>query len=114
MGKPTTSAPDAYRPILLLTAGQTSFEAVTLDGYRILPRTTAYYQTLNSAGARRTTEQALLVLSNAIDRAWNQHKVTLLLSTPGAFNGVNKEALDARLLEPGVSQARPDNGSGAS
>lgn len=47
----------------------------------------------------RTTEQALLVLSNAIDRAWNQHKVVTLIAfdLKGAFNGVNKVSLDARL-----------------
>ena len=54
----------------------------------------------------RTTEQALLVLSNAIDRAWNQHKVVTLVAfdLKGAFNS----------FEPGESQARPENGSGAS
>lgn len=47
----------------------------------------------------RTTEQALLVLSNAIDRAWYKHNVVTLMAfdLKGAFNGVNKVSLDARL-----------------
>ena len=47
----------------------------------------------------RTTEQALLVLSNAIDRAWYKHKVVTLVAfdLKGAFNGVNKMSLDACL-----------------
>ncbi|KAI2734250.1 hypothetical protein DTO013E5_10079 [Penicillium roqueforti] len=47
----------------------------------------------------RTTEQALLVLSNAIDRAWYKHKVITLVAfdLKGAFNGVNKVSLDACL-----------------
>lgn len=48
---------------------------------------------------RRTTEQALLVLSNAINRAWYRHKVVTLISfnLKGAFNRVHKVSLDACL-----------------
>jgi hypothetical protein len=44
----------------------------------------------------RTTEQALLVLTNAIDHAWYKSKVVTLFSfdLKGAFNGVNKISLD--------------------
>jgi hypothetical protein len=47
----------------------------------------------------RATEQALLVLSNAVDRAWYKHKVVTLIAfdLKGAFNGVNNVSLDARL-----------------
>ena len=47
----------------------------------------------------RTTEQALLVLSSAIDKAWYKHKVVTLIAfdLKGAFNGVNKISLDASL-----------------
>lgn len=47
----------------------------------------------------RTTERALLVLSNAIDRAWYRHKVVTLIAfdLKGAFNGVHKVSLDACL-----------------
>lgn len=46
-----------------------------------------------------TTEQALLVLSSAIDKAWYKHKVVTLIAfdLKGAFNGVNKTSLDASL-----------------
>ncbi|KAJ5240522.1 uncharacterized protein N7469_002113 [Penicillium citrinum] len=47
----------------------------------------------------RTTEQALLVLSNSIDQAWYKHRVVTLFSfdLKGAFNRVNKTSLDACL-----------------
>lgn len=47
----------------------------------------------------RTTEQALLVLSNAIDQAWYKHKVVTLIAfdLKGALNGVNWVNLDAAL-----------------
>ncbi|KAI2740893.1 hypothetical protein DTO013E5_8372 [Penicillium roqueforti] len=47
----------------------------------------------------RTTEQALLVLSSAIDKAWYKHKVVTLIAfdLKGTFNGINKISLDASL-----------------
>jgi hypothetical protein len=52
----------------------------------------------------RTTEQALLVLANAIDRAWLKDKVVTLVAfdLKGAFNGVNKMTLGSRLKEKGI------------
>lgn len=52
----------------------------------------------------RTTEQALLVLSNAIDQAWYKHKVVTLIAfdLKGAFNGVNWVSLDASLQARGI------------
>ncbi|EED14554.1 reverse transcriptase, putative [Talaromyces stipitatus ATCC 10500] len=52
----------------------------------------------------RNTEQALLVLANAIDRAWLQSKVIMLIAfnLKGAFNGVNISSLDARLQAKGI------------
>ena len=51
----------------------------------------------------RTTEQALLVLSNANDQAWYKHKVVTLIAfdLKGAFNGVNCVSLDASLQARG-------------
>ncbi len=53
---------------------------------------------------RRLTEQALLILANAIDRALRQSKVVTLVAfdLKGAFNRVNKDFLDARLEEKGI------------
>ncbi|GFG17532.1 putative reverse transcriptase [Aspergillus lentulus] len=52
----------------------------------------------------RNTEQALLVLANAIDRAWQQSKVITLIAfdLKGAFNGVKKVSLNARLRAKGI------------
>lgn len=51
----------------------------------------------------RTIEKALLVLANAIDRAWYRQKVVTLMAfdLKGAFNGVNKTGLDTRLQSKG-------------
>lgn len=47
----------------------------------------------------RNTEQALLMLSNAVDRAWVRHRVITLVPSDlkGALNIVNKITLDTRL-----------------
>ena len=99
-GKPDYSVPGAYRPISLLNTLGKLLEAVMAkrlshlaEKHDLLPDT--------QFGGRsgRTTEQALLVLSNAIDRAWYRHKVVTLVAfdLKGAFNGVHKVSLDARL-----------------
>ncbi|KAI2756346.1 hypothetical protein DTO006G1_7986 [Penicillium roqueforti] len=99
-GKPDYSAPGAYRPISLLNTLGKLLEAVMArrlsylaENHGLLPDT--------QFGGRpgRTTEQALLILSNTIDRAWNQHKVVTLVAfdLKGAFNGVNKASLDCWL-----------------
>ena len=56
----------------------------------------------------RTTEQALLLLSNAIDRAWYKHRVVTLVAFDlnGAFNGVNKLSLNTRLRVKGINRDR--------
>jgi hypothetical protein len=70
-GKPDYSLPGAYRPISLLNTLGKLLEAVMArrlsffaEKYGLLPDT--------QFGGRpgRTTEQALLVLANAIDPAW--------------------------------------------
>ena len=70
-GKPDYSLPGAYRPISLLNTLCKLLEAVMArrlsyyaEHYELLPDT--------QFGGRpgRTTEQALLLLANAIDRAW--------------------------------------------
>jgi len=68
------------------------------DKYRLLPDT--------QFGGRpgRSTEQALLILANSIDTALRKHKVLTLLAfdLKGAFNGVSKESIDARLRQKGI------------
>jgi ribonuclease HI len=104
-GKPDYTVPGAYRPISLLNTLGKLLEAVMArrlafyaETYGLLPET--------QFGGRvgRTTEQALLVLVNAIDRAWLRSKVVTLVAfdLKGAFNGVNKITLDARLKEKGI------------
>lgn len=52
----------------------------------------------------RTTEQALLVLANAIDRAWYKQTIVTMVAfdLKGTFNGVNKTSLDTRLHSKGI------------
>ncbi|KAI3093180.1 hypothetical protein CBS147333_10127 [Penicillium roqueforti] len=104
-GKPDYSLPGAYRPISLLNTLGKLLEAVMArrlsffaEHYGLLPDT--------QFGGRpgRTTEQALLMLANAIDRAWYRQKVVTLVAfdLKGAFNGVNKTSLDIRLQSKGI------------
>jgi ribonuclease HI len=104
-GKPDYSIPGAYRPISLLNTLGKLLEAVMArrlshlaEKHGLLPDT--------QFGGRpgRTTEQALLVLSNAIDQAWYKLGVVTLIAfdLKGAFNGVNKISLDARLRAKGI------------
>jgi ribonuclease HI len=99
-GKPDYSVPGAYRPISLLNTLGKLLEAVMArrlshlaEKHSLLPN--------SQFGGRpgRTTEQALLVLSSAIDQAWYKHKVVTLIAfdLKGAFNGVNKMSLDTSL-----------------
>lgn len=104
-GKPDYSVPGAYRPISLLNTLGKLLEAV-------MARRLSYYAETHGLlpntqfGGRpgRTTEQALLVLANAIDRAWCQQKVVTLVAfdLKGAFNGVNKKSVDHRLQTKGI------------
>jgi len=104
-GKPDYSLPGAYRPISLLNTLGKLLEAVMArrlsffaEHYGLLPDT--------QFGGRpgRTTEQALIMLANAIDRAWYRQKVVSLVAfdLKGAFNGVNKTSLDVRLQSKGI------------
>ncbi|KAG2000761.1 hypothetical protein GB937_010863, partial [Aspergillus fischeri] len=73
-----------------------TWEAGLLDPWGLSPDLTPQHT--------RTTEQALLVLSNAIDQAWYKHAVMTLVAfdLKGAFNDVNKISLDARLRAKGI------------
>jgi hypothetical protein len=68
------------------------------EAYGLLPNT--------QFGGRpgRNPEQALLVLRNAIDRAWLASKVITLVAfdLKGAFNGVSSNILDLQLKAKGI------------
>ncbi|GCB25864.1 probable RNA-directed DNA polymerase from transposon X-element [Aspergillus awamori] len=99
-GKPDYSAPGAYRPISLLNTLGKLLDAVMArrlsywaERFKLLPDT--------QFGGRpgRNTEQALLVLANAVYRAWERSRVVTLIAfdLKGAFNEVHQTSLDARL-----------------
>lgn len=104
-GKPDYTLPGAYRPISLLNTLGKVLEAVMAkrlsyyaEEYGLLPNT--------QFGGRpgRNPEQALLVLRNAIDRAWLASKVITLVAfdLKGAFNGVSSNILDRQLKAKGI------------
>ncbi|KAL2696035.1 hypothetical protein AAEP93_003335 [Penicillium crustosum] len=99
-GKPDYSKPGAYRPISLLNTLGKLLEAVMARRLSYLAEKHGLLPNSQFGGRPgRTTEQALLVLSSAIDKAWYKHKVVTLIAfdLEGAFNGVNKTSLDASL-----------------
>lgn len=104
-GKPDYSNPGAYRPISLLNTLGKLLEAVVARRLSYLAEKHSLLPDTQFGGRPgRTTEQALLVLSSAIDRAWYKCRVVTLIAfdLKGAFNGVNKISLDARLRVKGI------------
>jgi hypothetical protein len=103
-GKPDYSLPGAYRPISLINTLGKSLEAVITRRLSFLAE--HYGLPLESQfGGRpgRITEEVLLMLANAIDRAWYRQKVVTLVAfnLKGAFNGVIKASLDIHLQSKG-------------
>jgi hypothetical protein len=99
-GKPDYSIPGAYRPISLLNTLGKLLEAVMAKRLSYYAETHGLLPNTQFGGRPgRNTEQALLVLANAIDRAWLKSKIVTLVAfdLKGAFNGVNKASLDTRL-----------------
>ncbi|KAI9035202.1 reverse transcriptase family protein [Aspergillus affinis] len=106
-GKSDYSLPGVYRPISLLNTLGKILEAVIArrlsfwaETYKLLPDT--------QFGGRpgRNTEQPLLVIANAVNRAWLRSKVVTLIAfdLKGAFNGVNKVS---PLENAGLAQGSP-------
>ncbi|KAI3301160.1 hypothetical protein DTO002I6_350 [Penicillium roqueforti] len=98
--KPDYSVPGAYHPISLLNTLGKLLESVMARRLSYLSEKHGLLPDTQFGGRpARTTEQALLVLSNAIDRAWYKHKVVTLVAfdLKAPFNGVNKVSLDACL-----------------
>jgi len=104
-GKPDYSDPGAYRPISLLNTLGKLLEAVMAKRLSNLAETYGLLPDSQYGGRPgRNTEQALLVLANAIDRASLKSKVVTLIAfdVKGAFNVVYKTSLDARLRAEGI------------
>jgi hypothetical protein len=104
-GKPDYSVPGAYRPISLLNTLGKLLEAVVARRLSYLAEKHGLLPDTQFGGRPgRTTEQALLVLANAIDRAWYKHRVVTLVSfdLKGAFNGVQQASLNACLRAKGI------------
>ncbi|KAJ5642550.1 reverse transcriptase [Penicillium lividum] len=102
---PDYAMPGAYRPISLLNTLGKLLEAVMARRLSYLAEKHGLLPNSQFGGRPgRTTEQALLVLSNAIDQAWYKHKVVTLIAfdLKGAFNGVNRLSLDASLQARGI------------
>jgi ribonuclease HI len=107
-GKSDYSVPGAYRPISLLNTLGKVLEAVIARRLSYLAEKHGLLPSSQFGGRPgRTTEQALLVLSNAIDKAWYRHNVVTLIAfdLKGAFNGVNWASLDASLQTRGIPLA---------
>lgn len=99
-GKPDYTIPKAYRPISLLCTISKGLEKVVAQRLsEYLERTEQLPCTQFGARPRRSTEQALTVLTEKIYDAWRKAKVLTLVTfdVQGAYNGVNKEVLQQRL-----------------
>ena len=72
-----------------------------------LERTTKLPHTQFGARPRRSTDQALTILVEGIYRAWRSRKILSLVTfdVQGAYNGVNKEVLQERMLKLGIPKA---------
>ncbi|KAJ5728169.1 hypothetical protein N7493_004499 [Penicillium malachiteum] len=104
-GKPNYSVPGAYRPISLLNTLGKLLEAVMARRLSYLAEKHNLLPNSQFGGCPgRTTEQALLILSGAIDKAWYKHKVVMLIAfdLKGVFNGVNLVSLDTSLQARGI------------
>jgi ribonuclease HI len=104
-GKPDYSLPGAYRPISLLNRLGKLLEAVMAKRLSYLAEHHGLLPDTQFGGRPgRTTELALLILTNAIDRAWHGQRVITLVAfdLKGAFNGVNQISLDACLQSKGI------------
>jgi Reverse transcriptase (RNA-dependent DNA polymerase) len=104
-GKPVYTIPEAYRPISLLNTLGKSMESVIakrlsvyVEQHHLLPNT--------QFGGRPggSTEQALLILVDAIWKPWRDKKVVTLMAfdIKGAFNSVDRLTLAQVLGKLGI------------
>ena len=94
--KPDYTKPNAYRPIALENTIGKVLESITtellsylIETHKLLPA--------NHFGARpqRTTEDAMMVLTENIYRAWKQREIftAVFMDVAGAFNNVHHKRL---------------------
>jgi hypothetical protein len=94
-----------YRPISLLNTLGKLLEAMMAKKLSLFAESHGLLTDTQFGGRQgRNTERALLVLANAIDRAWLKMKVVTLVAfdLKGALNGVHKTSLENRLRVKGI------------
>jgi hypothetical protein len=106
-GKGDYSIPKAHRPISLFRTLSKGLEKVVARRISdFLERTGQLPRTQFGAQPRRSTDQALTILVERIYSAWRTRKVLSLVTfdVQGAYNGVNKEVLQERMLKLGIPE----------
>lgn len=94
--KPNYTKPNAYRPIALENTVDKVLESIMADHISYLYETHKLLPRYHFGGRpRRTTEDAMLILSESIHRAWKSGKVfsAILMDISGAFNNVHHARL---------------------
>jgi hypothetical protein len=92
----------AYRPISLLRTMAKALEAIVATRLSyVVERYNLLLTNYIGGRRRRSSEQAVMVLVEAIREAWRANKVLSLVTfdVQGAFNGVHLEVLRTRLLQ---------------
>jgi len=100
-GKGDYTIPGSWRPISLLSTLGKLLESVIAERLSFLVEEFGMLPATHfGARKRRSTEQALILLQEAIYKAWRSKKVLSLISfdVKGAYNGVYKERLLQRLI----------------
>ena len=103
--KPDYSLPKAYRPISLLPTISKGLERIVAKRLAYLAEKLGLLPENHFGGRRkRSSEQALDVLMEAILRAWRTNRVASVITfdVQGAFNGVHTSVLCSRLEQRGV------------
>lgn len=107
-GKPDYTIPKAYRPISLLPTISKGLEAVLANRLSYIAEEHELLPPYHFEGRRkRSSEQALNVLSERIHEAWRSQRVLSLVTfdVQGAFNDVHPRVLAARLRDRRVPLA---------
>src|SRR5947207_4436730 len=95
-GKPDYSKTKAYRPIALENTIGKVFESVIAEAISYLTETNELLPAHHYGGRPgRSTEDAMMILSESIHKAWREKKVfsAVFLDVAGAFNNVHHKRL---------------------